>query len=384
MRRSTVDLLGDVQSRSVLGHSSGFMNRHVNIYCRGETADNMLLYCIHSPEMPSFKETSQVVVPEDTELSDDYAELFVLKRAMSKLAEVQFRSTFTLHTRSEYAAHWSRDSSTERAMSECVGPAMTDRGWRTANETPIGNKGLILSCRYLMKMMPRGRVELATPERPASLKCVLTPEVPDDSFFLESADLEPVRLVVLKSGQRVQLRMYDSDRSLISQQLIAGKEVMELLMLKGLISGLRAVHDFLSRRKQFQHVEVFIDDHQLLTVLHVLRRDGSLPTNIGVPYLMSAEGVEACLSFSRLMSAFPHLTLELRPSDYLLFQLSGCQNSECSICLSLIQHDSNVTHCGHVFHNACLGQVLSLQRSSAKCPLCRATLTANELQVFGS
>lgn len=54
--------------------------------------------------------------------------------------------------------------------------------------------------------------------------------------------------------------------------------------------------------------------------------------------------------------------------------LAYSRETECAICLEVIDHASKkITRCHHVFHGACLSQVLS-----NTCPLCRQVLTVEE------
>ena len=41
---------------------------------------------------------------------------------------------------------------------------------------------------------------------------------------------------------------------------------------------------------------------------------------------------------------------------------------ECSICLMILDGNSSITKCGHVFHQECLKSALDI---NAKCPYCR-------------
>lgn len=55
-------------------------------------------------------------------------------------------------------------------------------------------------------------------------------------------------------------------------------------------------------------------------------------------------------------------------------------DSECSICLSEFEPDSEVNHlsCGHVFHNMCLEKWLNFWNTT--CPLCRNFMMPQEIE----
>ncbi|KAL8511358.1 hypothetical protein ACS0TY_017958 [Phlomoides rotata] len=55
-------------------------------------------------------------------------------------------------------------------------------------------------------------------------------------------------------------------------------------------------------------------------------------------------------------------------------------DSECSICLSEFEPDSEVNHlsCGHVFHNMCLEKWLNFWNTT--CPLCRNFMMPQEME----
>ncbi|KAM8916461.1 helicase-like transcription factor isoform 2-T2 [Spinachia spinachia] len=67
--------------------------------------------------------------------------------------------------------------------------------------------------------------------------------------------------------------------------------------------------------------------------------------------------------------------------EKLRFVLASGSDEECSVCLDSV-HLPVITHCAHVYCRPCIAQVISSEQETARCPLCRSEIKANELVEF--
>uniref|UniRef100_A0A8D0ATF8 Helicase like transcription factor n=1 Tax=Sander lucioperca TaxID=283035 RepID=A0A8D0ATF8_SANLU len=70
--------------------------------------------------------------------------------------------------------------------------------------------------------------------------------------------------------------------------------------------------------------------------------------------------------------------LRERLIDKLRLVLASGSDEECSVCLESV-HLPVITHCAHVYCRPCIAQVINTEQETARCPLCRSEIKANEL-----
>uniref|UniRef100_A0A8D0B388 Helicase like transcription factor n=1 Tax=Sander lucioperca TaxID=283035 RepID=A0A8D0B388_SANLU len=77
--------------------------------------------------------------------------------------------------------------------------------------------------------------------------------------------------------------------------------------------------------------------------------------------------------------------LRERLIDKLRLVLASGSDEECSVCLESV-HLPVITHCAHVYCRPCIAQVINTEqltkKETARCPLCRSEIKANELVEF--
>uniref|UniRef100_A0A8D0AV68 Helicase like transcription factor n=1 Tax=Sander lucioperca TaxID=283035 RepID=A0A8D0AV68_SANLU len=73
--------------------------------------------------------------------------------------------------------------------------------------------------------------------------------------------------------------------------------------------------------------------------------------------------------------------LRERLIDKLRLVLASGSDEECSVCLESV-HLPVITHCAHVYCRPCIAQVINTEQETARCPLCRSEIKANELVEF--
>ncbi|XP_041668847.1 helicase-like transcription factor [Cheilinus undulatus] len=61
--------------------------------------------------------------------------------------------------------------------------------------------------------------------------------------------------------------------------------------------------------------------------------------------------------------------------------LASGSDEECSVCLDSVRLPV-ITHCAHVYCRPCIAQVISTEKETARCPLCRSEIKTNELVEF--
>uniref|UniRef100_A0A7N6ABC0 Helicase-like transcription factor n=1 Tax=Anabas testudineus TaxID=64144 RepID=A0A7N6ABC0_ANATE len=73
--------------------------------------------------------------------------------------------------------------------------------------------------------------------------------------------------------------------------------------------------------------------------------------------------------------------LRERLIEKLRMVLASGSDEECSVCLESVRLPV-ITHCAHVYCRPCIAQVISTEKETARCPLCRSEIKTSELVEF--
>ncbi|XP_034433159.1 helicase-like transcription factor isoform X1 [Hippoglossus hippoglossus] len=84
---------------------------------------------------------------------------------------------------------------------------------------------------------------------------------------------------------------------------------------------------------------------------------------------------------SDLGAAATPTELRERLIEKLRLVLASGSDEECSVCLDSVRLPV-ITHCAHVYCRPCIAQVISTEKETARCPLCRSEIKTKELVEF--
>uniref|UniRef100_A0A7N6BLP8 Helicase-like transcription factor n=1 Tax=Anabas testudineus TaxID=64144 RepID=A0A7N6BLP8_ANATE len=84
---------------------------------------------------------------------------------------------------------------------------------------------------------------------------------------------------------------------------------------------------------------------------------------------------------SSLGAAATPAELRERLIEKLRMVLASGSDEECSVCLESVRLPV-ITHCAHVYCRPCIAQVISTEKETARCPLCRSEIKTSELVEF--
>uniref|UniRef100_A0A7N6FCT2 Helicase-like transcription factor n=1 Tax=Anabas testudineus TaxID=64144 RepID=A0A7N6FCT2_ANATE len=88
-------------------------------------------------------------------------------------------------------------------------------------------------------------------------------------------------------------------------------------------------------------------------------------------------------AFSNSVCSYISTPAELRERliEKLRMVLASGSDEECSVCLESVRLPV-ITHCAHVYCRPCIAQVISTEKETARCPLCRSEIKTSELVEF--